>query len=31
MMIDFNKKNKIKLWDGKSSDRIVRVLKEVIL
>tara|TARA_B100000131_G_scaffold123647_1_gene120776 strand:+ start:1151 stop:2212 length:1062 start_codon:yes stop_codon:yes gene_type:complete len=31
MMIDFNKKNKIKLWDGKSANRIVQVLKEVIL
>ena len=31
MMIDFNKKNTIKLWDGKSSDRIVQVLKKVIL
>ena len=31
MMIDFNKKSTIKLWDGKSSDRIVKILKEVIL
>ena len=31
MMIDFNKKNKIKLWDGKASDRIVQIFKDVIL
>ena len=31
MMIDFSKKSKIKLWDGKASDRIVQVFKDVIL